>query len=140
MEVKRKRLLVTGSRTWSNWRTIIEELSIFVAYNPILVHGDCPEGADLMCKLLWRHWGGEVEGHPVTREQWRRQGKKAGFIRNSMMVNLGADWCLAFIRLNSKGATMTADLAEKAGIPTRRVFDDTPLVYDHTPTPTRIEV
>jgi hypothetical protein len=36
------------------------------------------------------------------------------------MVNLGADLVLAFIRNGSRGASHTADLAEQAGIETRR--------------------
>lgn len=117
----RSRLLITGSRTWDDWVTIIRELSAFAALNPILVSGHCRDGADELCEKVWANWGGDIERHPVTREEWAKYGKRAGFLRNQKMVDLGADWCLAFIRDNSPGATMTATIAEKAGIPTKRV-------------------
>lgn len=87
-----------------------------------VVHGKCPNGADLHA-ALWciaaRDAQANVieEPHPAA---WDQHGKRAGFLRNSKMVDLGADVCLAFIREESKGASMTADLAEQAGIETVR--------------------
>lgn len=118
----RKRILVTGSRDWDDEETIRDALfkaavEMFGDGMPILVSGRCPTGADAIAeKIVWS-WNWVVEPHPAD---WFVHGKRAGFIRNAEMVNLGADICLAFIKNNSKGATHTADLAEKAGIPTRR--------------------
>lgn len=127
------RLLITGSRTWSDRAWIAQELegAISWAYSwkgdvgpHVLVSGACPKGADAIAEKLWLSFnrGSDmefvVERHPAD---WDTHGKAAGFIRNSEMVQLGADYCLAFIKAGSKGATMTADLAEKAGIGTTRV-------------------
>ena len=109
------RVLITGSRTWQSAETIRETLSTVPGGPHTLVSGACPLGADAMAEDAAARMGWEIERHPAD---WNRYGKRAGFIRNSLMVELGADQCFAFIRDNSKGASMTARIAESAGIPT----------------------
>lgn len=124
------RVLVTGSRDWLSWVTVWEAIdtAVFTVPQPRLitvVHGNCPRGADRFAQDWCENLAGALEdeyGVRVTEERhpadWKRHGKRAGFLRNAEMVNLGADVCLAFIRNNSRGASMTADLAQRAGIKT----------------------
>ena len=111
-----KRILITGSRTWEDldviWDAIMAEAEPF---GTTVVSGNCPLGADAMAERVAREMDLGLELHPAD---WNRHGKRAGFLRNAEMVALGADVCLAFIRDNSKGASMTARLAQEAGIPT----------------------
>lgn len=116
------RVLVTGSRDWEDATVIGEALSevirpVWHDRDVVIVHGACPSGADQMAHEWAEVFGVAVERHPAN---WRINGKRAGFIRNAHMVNLGADLCLAFIRNGSRGASHTALLAEQAGIPVRR--------------------
>lgn len=114
------RILVTGSRDWDDeerLRDILTQMKL----NPkttVLVSGNCPTGADLMCEDFAIEHGWEVERHPAN---WEKHGKRAGFIRNFDMVSLGADICLAFIKNDSKGATMTLELARKADIQSYKI-------------------
>lgn len=120
-----KRILVTGSRTWTRWDIVNEALqSIDLGDDPpTLVSGACPKGADDIAESIAARRGWHIERHPPD---WSRYGRRAGFVRNAEMVNLGADLCLAFIKGGSRGASMTADLAERAGIATFRYVDDAP--------------
>jgi len=118
-----RRVLVTGSRDWQSRMTIYKALwgqlnRLSPWEEMVVVHGDCPYGADRIA----REWVEARRGRLPVREErhpadWARWGKSAGYRRNAEMVNAGADICLAFIRNNSRGASMTAKLAREAGIP-----------------------
>ena len=120
------RILVTGSRTWTDKVAIAQAISDYLHSMPtsigsgwplpIVVHGGA-RGADQLANAIARGWGWTPERHPAD---WARYGRTAGYHRNAHMVALGADICLAFILDGSAGASHTAELAEAAGIPTRR--------------------
>lgn len=113
------RVLLTGSRTWTDWNAIACRLDDLANRRPdlLLVHGACPRGADDMADRHALAHRIPTERHPAD---WRRHGRRAGPVRNAHMVSLGANLCLAFIRDRSPGATGCADMAEAAGIPTFR--------------------
>lgn len=121
VEQRQIRVLVTGSRTWEDADEI--GYALLDAYNHFgpftLVSGACPQGADRIAEQIVEDWGlsgMEIERHPAD---WEKYGKRAGFIRNQEMVDSGIDFCLAFIRRGSKGASHTARIAKQAGIPTK---------------------
>lgn len=122
MIAPRYRILVTGSRTWTDSDVIAFELGLVIGSRPetlvvpVIVHGHCPKGADAIADDLAHRFGLPVERHPAD---WDAHGKRAGFLRNQAMVDLGAAICLAFIRDGSKGATHTMEAASRAGIPVR---------------------
>lgn len=114
------RILITGSRTWKDEGAIRDAIFEQTKETPIeevtIIHG-AAAGADAQAEYWAVYFGYTNEAHPAD---WEKYGKRAGFIRNDAMVKLGADVCLAFIHNESRGASMCADLAEKAGIKTIR--------------------
>lgn len=115
------RILVTGSRDWTDKVTIahaIREAWLVEGrpYGVTVVHGGA-RGADYIAGVYSKRLGFKVEVHEVSDADWKNFGRSAGAIRNQAMVDAGADICLAFIRNESRGATMCARMAEKAGIP-----------------------
>lgn len=117
------RVLITGSRSWDDRETIEDALKrVWLKFgkdpDAVLVSGACPTGADRIAEEVWEAQGLSVERHPAD---WNRWGRRAGFIRNSEMVNAGADICVGFVRDDSRGATHTLKLAEKAGLNVWRI-------------------
>lgn len=133
------RILVTGSRTWTDKKVVGEALKrawleLRDRGPVVLVHGDCPNGADRIARDIWRDQGLPDEPHPA---RWAEHGRRAGFVRNADMAKTGADLCLAFAAEcatercdrprphSSHGTAMTIDLCRAAGIETR-VYLETP--------------
>jgi hypothetical protein len=133
------RILVTGSRGWSDARTVwtaLDAVAAGAAQGGIrlltVVHG-AAKGADELADRWVRTYGAgdphvTAERHPAL---WQRYGKRAGVVRNELMVSRGADLALAFIAPctdarcpdpkphGSHGATHCAELADAAGITLR---------------------
>jgi hypothetical protein len=120
------RVLVTGSREWTNNHLVYEELGKIASEvgwdNMVIIHGACPRGADRFADL----WAGAHDTGVIRcPADWRKHGRPAGFRRNAEMVALGANVCLAFYKqgAGNKGTDHCARLAEAAGIPVRRITD-----------------
>lgn len=124
-----KRILVTGSREWSDEIAVINALNLAAFMlqaaqlrepEITLVHGGA-QGLDAIAARIARSRGWIVEEH---RADWRVHGKAAGPVRNAEMVKLGADLCVAFpvpLPSGKNGISGTTDCYRRAiaaGIPT----------------------
>lgn len=137
------RILVTGSRDWTDGETVENALEAVYFASPAgevvtVVHGACPTGADRIAaewveKVRAAGWFAVQERHPAKAfGRW----PACGPLRNRHMVSLGADVCLAFLgpctsrhcqRVDSHwshGTSGCAQLAKAAGIPVRPFTQD----------------
>lgn len=110
------RLLVTGSRLWDNGYVLGTYLNgmYHLDNRLIVVHGDCPNGADYFAKTWAILNNVPQEAYPAD---WDKYGKPAGHIRNKEMVDTGPDHAVAFIKGPSRGTRNCIMHLEKAGIP-----------------------
>lgn len=134
MKPRQYRVLVTGSRTWTDESKIKDallEVRALLGSPPCsqitIVHGKCPRGADRIAVQVAEALGMDQEPHPAD---WLKYGKSAGFKRNREMVEAGADYCLAFVRRclgnactrrdehGTHGAMHCSVLARRSGIVT----------------------
>lgn len=126
MSAEPYRVIVAGSRYWSNRQAVHDALDEAYSYAPrrpfVVVHGACRTGADIHAHM-WALPAAVTcdvieEPHPAD---WAMHGKAAGPIRNKEMVSLGADLVIAFPLPNSRGTAHTISLAKAAGIEVRTV-------------------
>lgn len=129
------RVIVTGSRDWDDPQAVYDALNPLLDGHDrlIVVHGGCPTGADFYAAgwtwaARYQHGADRVWAE-VHRAQWQRHGNRAGPIRNSLMIALGAGLCVVFAgpcteaahaarRPHvSHGTEDCADKAQAAGIP-----------------------
>lgn len=107
------RVLVTGGRAYPDCEAVFARLATCresAARNGlklIVIHGDCPTGADHWVALWCRREGVEERRFPA---QWDLHGRSAGPRRNQQMLNEGQpDMVLAL-----PGGRGTADMVRRA--------------------------
>lgn len=116
------KVLVTGSRNWTDREAIIKAFSEYGFESKVtLISGACPTGADAIAEELAERRGWNIERHPAD---WQKHGRAAGPIRNQQMVDRKPDLVLAFILNGSKGASGTVAMARKAGLRVK-VYEET---------------
>jgi hypothetical protein len=113
------RILVTGSRDWKDKNFVALKIFNVILDNNlafrdvVIVHGDCPTGADAMAQEFADKFHIATERHPAD---WKCYDRKAGPVRNKEMVRLGADIVLAFPLGESRGTRGCMKLAKEAGL------------------------
>jgi hypothetical protein len=135
------RILVTGSRAWSDEEALLDALAHAVVTglwhheNVVVAHGACPAGADAMAEQICHARGIRTEPHPAdweapcrpecprghrgTRHDGSTWCPSAGHYRNQHMVDLGAHACVAAFQPGAINAG-TSDCVRRAiaaGIP-----------------------
>lgn len=120
------RVLVTGDRNWWCHKiaglVVGELVRLHGADGFVLVHG-AATGVDSAFDGACRTLGVATEPHPAL---WSKYGPSAGPRRNSDMVALGADFCIAVHRrlASSKGTRDAVTKALAAGIPVTLIMSD----------------
>lgn len=124
------RVLVCGSRTWTDYRQVATKLKTFAdanggrgALDMTVIHGGA-RGADRLVEraiqYLCEEFDGDVYSNIEVRvfpADWNKYGKAAGFIRNKQMLEEGKpDIVLAFWDGKSRGTANMIQLAKAAGV------------------------
>jgi hypothetical protein len=124
------RLLVCGSRTWTDAALLAEAVEQTVAEHGqgragvVLIEGDA-RGADRLAGALAHAHGWELEVYPAD---WQRHGRAAGMRRNARMLRQGRPERVIACTDDLAGSRGTADMVRRAhsvGLPV--------LVVSHPP-------
>lgn len=124
LEVPKRRIVVTGSRDWTDVRRVFGQLRREQRDADFLLGvGDCPTGADEMALA----WGRKHLYWPVTQytAPWETRHKAAGQVRNHFMIDMfQPHLVLAFFMPGSRGTKDCAEYAEGKGIEVRKFYED----------------
>jgi hypothetical protein len=108
------KVIICGSRTWSDWKPIREYIDS-LPEGTIVIHGGA-RGADSMAAACAKQRGLEVWEYPA---KWTLFGKRAGILRNQAMLDERPVYVVAFT-LNLATSRGTRDMVERAraaGVP-----------------------
>lgn len=114
------RLLVTGSRDYTNVAKVVEVLMYYDPSSTTIIHGGA-KGLDTIADIVGRELGFTIEPYKAGWEHSNRDG----VLRNSQMLHEGKpDKVIGFrSKINSKGTNDMLLKAGKAGID-HEIHDD----------------
>ena len=116
--MKLHKVLITGSRNWTDKHAILEVISESASFafaikaTLLVIHGDCPTGADAIAEAICVE-SGAYSARIAAR--WSA-GKVAGPLRNRIMVALKPDSAHAFMMPESRGTVDCVEALRLAGI------------------------
>lgn len=92
------KIMIVGSKAWSNEELIRSVLGRVweengCPENVVLVHGNDPSGADMMCDKYAVEHGWSLH---IIKPDHDKDGKRAYEVRNRKLLNCGADIALVF--------------------------------------------
>lgn len=109
------KIVVAGSRGFDNYEFMKKVLDAFLLkdykYEEIQIISGCANGAD---KLGERYADEHGCGKELMPADWDNLGKKAGYIRNAQMAEIG-DWVICFWDRISSGTEHMINLGKRAG-------------------------
>jgi hypothetical protein len=114
-------LIVAGSREWRDYARMVRKLDHLTQnYDEVVVVSGCAIGADTLGERWARSRGHTVAQFPAD---WRNQGKKAGNLRNLVMLDYvqSQEHCAVAVFWNgtSKGSKHMILTSEIRGVPLR---------------------
>lgn len=135
------RVLICGSRQWHDRPKIREVLKRLqgeareAGEEFVVIHGACPDGADLIADQICESELGMTPGVDLIREpaQWKRYQRAAGGVRNQLMLDRHLPTVVYAFRAGVKSSG-TDDMVKRAG----KVRPKIP-VHVITPAPVRID-
>ena len=105
------KVLVTGSRKWSDYAAIYDRLAQ-LPKDSLIIEGGA-NGADALARTA----ANRLHFQRVTvKAKWREYGRSAGTRRNRAMLDLQPDLVLGFRINQSAGTTDCIDEARRRGI------------------------
>jgi len=89
------RFIIFGSRNWTDKHAIDRRILCLLELYPdlLIVHGDCPTGADAIAQEVCELLKIPTERHPAD---WAHYGRAAGPRRNAQVAELGAAGAFGF--------------------------------------------
>ena len=109
-----KRVLVCGSRNWTDEEKVYRELQ--GRATDTLIEGGAV-GTDTLARMCAERLGLRVEEYPAD---WKMHGRAAGPIRNQQMLDEGKpDLVMAFFMPGSRGTVDMVRRAINSGIPVK---------------------